>query len=150
MATLYLTRIQPNPPGRDVVRPGWATPDLLNGEWVEMASVSGARNLAGDVLQHNTYTSSGCSLTGQEVVLKFGTGELNQGQSIRLHTGPGADQWVENTFYMFLGRKWFIWNNDCGDRADLSFNNQQLDWASYGPSPREGILTRVVGTNRFT
>lgn len=50
---------------------------------------------------------------------------------------------------MYLGRDWFVWNNDCGDRATVTYNEQVIDTAGYALRPREGVLVRVYGTDRL-
>lgn len=148
MGGLYLTQIQPNPPGRDVTRSG-AAPGQLNAEWVEFAVVGGNRNLSGDVLSHLTFTTYGCTVTGSDPLWKFGALELQTGHRVRIHTGSGNAWWEGLVLHVYVGRGWFVWNNGCGDRAVLDFNGNVVDWAEYGPNPREGVLVRVQNTNRF-
>ena len=144
--SLYITQAQPNPPGKDTVRRGYATADQLNNEWLEFEARGGNRNLTGDTISHLTFGTA-CTVTGQEILMKFNEGTLNQGNRIRLHTGPGVSQWVGNVFHMYAGRDWFVWNNDCGDRATIKFQESVVDSAAYRPRPPEGILVRVVGTD---
>lgn len=138
MATLYLTAIQPNPPGRDD----------LNEEWVEFEAVGGTRNLINDVVTQLTFTDR-CEVTGEVELIRFNAGQLNEGQRVRLHTGSGTATWRGNTYHMYLGRSWFVWNNRCGDRATIRYDKSVVDRAGYGPSPREGVLYRVAGANTF-
>lgn len=76
---------------------------------------------------------------------------MKQGQRLRLHTGPGVNQWVGvgSLFHMYLGRGWFVRNNACGDRATIRFQDTVLDSAGYRPNPPEGVLVRVPGTDRL-
>jgi hypothetical protein len=147
MGTLQLTRIMPNPAGKDSSW-GRTTNDKLNQEWVEFVAVGGDRNLTGDKLLHRTYTTSGCILTGADELTTF-NGTLKLGQSIRVHTGSGQDYWEGPLFHLHLGRSWFIWNNGCGDQATLTYNGNTVDSASYSPNPPERTLVRVPGTNWF-
>ena len=150
MGTLYLTQIQPNPPGRDTVSPGKATAAQLNIEWVQVTLIgTDGRSLQGDRLDHSTYSSTGCMLLGNEKVIEFASGTLLPGQSMRVHTGPGESWWEGNLVHTYAGRNWFLWNNRCGDKAVFSFGQSVIDWAAYTPNPREGVLVRQQGTNRF-
>jgi hypothetical protein len=83
------------------------------------------------------------------VLVEFSEGVLRQGQRLRLHTGHGTNQWVGNTFHMYLGRDWFVWNNGCGDRVTVRYQQQVIDTAGYAPRPPEGVLVRVPGTDRL-
>jgi len=148
MSDLILTRIQPNPPGRDASRYGAISASQLNNEWVEFA-VRANRTMTGDELCHRTFTSNGCVPTGLEQLLKFSAGNLAAGTLVQVHTGSGQNHWAGGTYHMFLGRGWFVWNNSCGDRAELKYDSTILDWAEYNPAPREGVLIRVNGTNKF-
>lgn len=147
MGTLQLTRIMPNPSGKDSAG-GTTTNDKLNQEWVEFVAVGGDRNLTGDKLLNRTYTTWGCTLTGSQEVASF-SGTLKQGQSVRVHTGSGKPYWEHSTLHYYLGRSWFIWNNECGDEAAIIFNGAYVDRAGYTPRPPERVLVRIPGTSRF-
>jgi hypothetical protein len=147
MPDLYLVGAQPNPPGRDASRFGATTNAKLNEEWVEFEALA-ARNLSGDELSHVTFNGT-CQHTGQDVIFRFGTINLQRGQRVRVHTGVGTAQWVGNTLYVYAGRSWFAWNNGCGDRAFLSFNGNVIDSAYYDARPPEGELGRQAGTDKF-
>lgn len=144
MPDLYITMAQPNPPGRDRVPYGKATNAQLNEEWVEFRA-DADRRLDGDVLTHLTF-AAGCTVSGLDQLLSF-TGQLLRGQSIRIHTGSGTTYFDGSTYHMYVGANWYKWNNDCGDRATVSRNGYTIDSAGYGPRPREGILSRVPGTD---
>jgi hypothetical protein len=148
MSSLYLTKIQPNPPGRDAAG-GIALPGKLNEEFVEFEVRGASRNMSGDLLTQLTFRTGSCTVSGTDAIFKFGSIEIPPGRSIRIHTGAGSAYWDGNVLHAYAGRSWFVWNNDCGDRAALEFNGLVLDWAAYAPSPREGILVRVPNTNRF-
>ena len=147
MGTLQLTRIMPNPAGKDAAW-GRTTNDKLNQEWIEFAAVGGDRNLTGDRLIHRTYSPAACVVTGFDDLVTFGdVGSLLAGQSIRLHTGSGQNWWEGSVLHSYLGRSWFVWNNGCGDQATISYSGSTVDWAAYAPNPPERILTRIPSTN---
>ena len=146
MSELYIVAAQPNPPGRDTIY-GTATNDMLNREWVEFKAVQN-RNLHGDVLSHITFDRL-CKTTGSDELLRFGTGELKAGKRVRVHTGRGSNYWDGDTYHMYAGRSWYVWNNACGDRATLSYDNRVIDSAFYRPNPPEGILVRVQGADEL-
>jgi hypothetical protein len=148
MSTLYIVQAQPNPPGKDALRRGLATAYQLNEEWVEFEAINGDRNLVGDVVSHLTFSPT-CQVTGEDVLINFSDGTLRQGQRLRLHTGRGVNQWAGTTFHMYLGRDWFVWNNACGDRVTVRYQQSVLDSAGYAPHPPEGVLARVPGTDRL-
>lgn len=145
--SLYITSAQPNPPGRDTARPGMALNSTLNEEWVEFRA-NADRNLSGDQLFHETFTSQ-CVRTGSDLLHTFGAFRVNRGQHVRVHTGSGQPNWIGDTLHIYLNRTWFVWNNGCGDRATLAFNNAIIDSAGYAPRPPEGVLGRVAGTDRL-
>lgn len=147
MTELLVIAAQPNPPGRDVTRPGSTTNELLNQEWIEIAAQA-TRSVIGDELFHETFTA-GCLRTGVDALLRFPVGQLIARQRVRVCTGHGAPHWLGNTWYLYLNRDWFVWNNACGDRATLAYRGTILDSARYGPHPPEGVLHRVAGTDRL-
>lgn len=147
MPDLQIVAAQPNPPGRDTLRPGMATNQKLNEEWVEFAAQS-SRSLIGDVLRHETY-DQWCNRTGTADLCKFGSVQLQTGQRVRVCSGRGSDQWVGTTLFVFLNRDWFVWNNGCGDRATLLYQGTIIDSARYAARPPEGVLYRVSGTDRL-
>ena len=149
MATLYITRAQPNPPGKDTSRRGSATNAALNEEWVEFEARGGAVSIAGVSLTNLTF-GTGCRVSEERVVTSFSSGVLQPGESVRVHTGRGTAWREGNVWHLYANDDWFRWNNLCGDRATLWFNQQMVDWASYDPNPPEGVLQRQPGTNRLT
>lgn len=148
MSTLYIVQAQPNPRGRDTVRYGIATNDQLNEEWIEFEAIDGDRILTGDVVTHLTFSST-CAVTGTNDLVRFSDGTLPNGRRLRLHTGRGAKGWSGSIFHMYLDRQWFVWNNDCGDRATVRYDDRVVDTAGYAPKPPEGVLIRVYGTDRL-
>lgn len=147
MSTLYIVRAQPNPPGKDAAS-GQTTNERLNEEWLEFEAINGDRTLLDDQVLHLTFSNS-CSVTGQDVVFAFGSGTLNQGNRIRLHTGSGQPFWSGKVYHMYMGRGWFVWNNWCGDRITVRYHGSVVDSAGYAPRPPEGVLVRVPGTDRL-
>jgi hypothetical protein len=145
MPDVQVSAAQPNPPGRDTIRPGLATNSKLNEEWVELLAIS-KRNMVGDVLANQTYDHQ-CRVTSTQTVCKFPSIELDAGDRLRVHTGSGSAGWVGRTYHYYLGRSWFVWNNACGDCASLWYNDQRIDFARYDPRPPEGVLVRIAGTN---
>lgn len=148
MASLYLTRIQPNPPGRDRTRYSAPTNQQLNEEMVEFVATT-ERDLTGDELWHLTFSSQGCTNTGTDRLAKFESVKLSRGDRVMVHTGSGQNGWNGSTYHVYLGRRNYAWNNDCGDRASLAYNGTTIDWAQYDPNPREGLLKRIDNTNKF-
>lgn len=147
MADLIITSAQPNPPGRDVARPGVTSNSKLNEEWVEF-TVQRDRSLIEDQLSHLTFNNY-CHRTGQEVIFRFGIVRVKAGQRVRVHTGSGTDYWEGSLLHVYAGRSWFVWNNACGDRATLSYGGTVIDSAYYEPNPPEGVLVRQPGTDRL-
>jgi len=148
MGSLMLTRIFPNPPGRDAAG-GQTTNQKLNEEWVELRATGGSRSLVGDELTHRTHFSGTCTVSGADTLVKFAVATLQDGHTVRVHTGSGTP-WQEGTVHhVFLGRPWFVWNNRCGDQASIVYNGNLVDRATYAPNPPERVLVRNHNTNRF-
>ena len=83
-------------------------------------------------------------------VMSF-TGILAAGKVVRVHSGEPislADMHPEDAqgadFHLFTGRN-YIWNNDCGDSAELWNGGAWVDKGSYDPYPPEGRILRRVG-----
>ena len=148
MSTLYIVQAQPNPPGKDTVRQGYTTHAQLNEEWVEFEASGGDRILVGDAISHLTFSHT-CGVTGEDELTRFEGGTLPAGKRLRLHTGRGTPQWVGDVMHVYLNRGWFVWNNACGDRVTVRYQNQVIDTAAYAPYPPEGLLLRVQGTDRL-
>jgi hypothetical protein len=151
MSDLVLTRVLPNPRGKDRQPPFAAPNEKLVMEWVEFANAGRtAVNLQGHSLRHTTFNQS-CSRTGEDELMNF-TGTLQAGHSVRVHTGSGT-AWDEGTIrHLFAGRGNYAWNNVCGDVAVLrDAADGVVDWAQYDRNPPEGvILNRVTGANKFS
>ncbi len=107
-----------------------------------------SRILVGDVISHLTFSNT-CAITGEDQLIHIPGGTLPSGRRLRLHTGRGTDAWVMDIMHIYLNRNWFVWNNACGDRATVRYQNQVIDTAGYTPNPPEGVLVRIRGTNRL-
>jgi hypothetical protein len=150
MPRLLLTRVLPNPAGKDRTPANQVTNQQLNGEWVEFKNVHDkALDLNGLRVAHYTFTDR-CQHTGEDSIKTYGDAVLAAGWSIRLHTGVGSPS-IEGTIeHHYLNRRSFVWNNRCGDTAVLRWRDNLLDWACYDPQPPEGaVLNRIPNTNRF-
>ena len=152
MATLYIVQAKPNPPGKDAIRPGRATNEQLNEEWVEIEARGGTVSLVGVRLTHLA-SSAGCSSNGEQQAVQFSAGSLVAGQRLRIHTGT-SQYWAEaGRAHFHVGRTWFLWNNQCGDRPTLRLgrepNGLVLDWAAYDANPPEVVLVRVECPSRL-
>jgi hypothetical protein len=150
MPELLLTRVLPNPPGKDRTF-GRPSNDQLNAERIEFKNTT-ERSLSLEAVSifHFTFDRS-CVKTGEDRLTTF-RGTLNPGWTIRLHTGSGT-AWDEGHLtHLYIGRANYAWNNVCGDTAALRNSHGSLvDWAAYGANPPEGvILNRVPGTNKFS
>lgn len=151
MPDLLVTRVLPNPAGKDRLYPYPPSNDQLNAEWVEFGNVGGrVLSLDGVTISHYTFDRS-CSRTGEDLLTTF-NGTLDAGRSIRLHTGRGETRADGTVWHLYAGRSNYAWNNECGDTAVLRSGRQELiDWASYDPEPPEGaVLNRVPGTNKLS
>jgi hypothetical protein len=153
MSDLTITRLLPNPAGKDRTPSNQVTNAQLNGEWVQFKNASG-KNLSinGVSVTHRTF-GYGCAVHGEDQLTTF-NGVLPAGHSIRLHTGRGesSDDPQDSTLrHLFLNRGNFVWNNICGDRATLRVSSGgQIDSAYYDRNPPEGVvLERVQGTDRL-
>ena len=150
MGALLVTRVLPNPPGKDRRPPLAPSNDKLVMEWAEFQNVGrDVVDLQGCSLLHTTFNQS-CSRTGEDELMTF-TGTLQPGHSVRVHTGSGT-AWTEGTIrHLYAGRANFAWNNACGDVAVLKNAEKSLvDWAQYDRNPPEGtVLNRIHGTNKL-
>jgi hypothetical protein len=150
MTNITISRIKPNPTGKDRTRHGGASVAQLGAEWVDIKNTSASGiNLAGIALWHLAY-SSGQAQPQKVVDL---TGVLGGGQTLRIHSGQvrpltvlyqedlaGAD------FHGFTGSDNYTWNNDRLDAPGLvrTSQNAWIDRATYDANPPEGaILVRV-------
>jgi len=147
MPKLMVSRAHPNPSGRDRTPSHQVTAQQLTDEWIEFANTS-ALNLTLDGFALNHYTfDHACSKTGEDRLIEF-SGYLEKGHSLRVHTGSGSTFTEGQVKHVYLDRKNFIWNNQCGDTVVLRGALGVVDWASYAAQPGEGaVLQRVPGSN---
>lgn len=148
---LFLTRIKPNPAGKDRSRTG-ATPAQLAAEWVDFRN-DGSEPAPLDevVLYHRAYSGGTAKW---ERVIGF-TGTLPVGQTVRVHAGRARDvsvmkheDLVGADYHIFIGEDRYVWNNREGD-TPLLYNQQThstIDQASYDPFPPEGAVLVRQGT----
>lgn len=144
---LQISRIKPNPRGKDRTRLGHASPEQLGAEWVDVRNAGGSvAELGGIQLCHRAYSDDG---TSRMTVVTSLSGQLGSGRTIRVHAGQhrgegvlrhedqiGADR------HVFTGTDQYVWNNEEGDTAALFDTGQEryVDEASYAPNPPEGIV----------
>ena len=148
--TITVSRIKPNPTGKDRTRYGGASAAQLGAEWVDIKNTSaGGVNLAGIALWHIAY--SGGQAQAQRVVDL--TGVLGAGQTLRIHSGQTRplnvlfqEDLVGADFHGFTGNDNYTWNNDLPDCPGLvrTSQNAYVDRACYDANPPEGaILVRA-------
>lgn len=150
MINITVSRIKPNPTGKDRTRYGGASAAQLGAEWVDIKNTSAnGISLAGIALYHLAY--SGGQAQAQKVVDL--TGVLGAGQILRIHSGQTRplnvlyqDDLVGADFHGFTGSDNYIWNNDRPDCPGLvrTSQNTYVDRACYDAgSPQGAILVRV-------
>ena len=146
MKTLLITRIKPNPAGKDRNPNGSTDASQLAAEWVEFKNTGSAPvNLGGVILYHVAY-SLGFSQGRWDKIIGF-TGILEAGRTVRVHSGSGPQSVIRMEdllgadHHIFTNNN-YVWNNQKGDRPRLldSNLNQDVDQASYGPNPPEGQI----------
>jgi len=153
MKTLQISRIKPNPTGKDRSRYGVATPSQLGAEWVDIQNVGGASVILDGVeLNHIAYSGPEKKPTW-EAVCKL-TGSLGASQILRVHSGEQRPLLVLNAedlagadWHGFTGRDQYVWNNREGDTPALwdFLQSHWIDRASYSPNPPEGVVLVRVG-----
>jgi hypothetical protein len=149
MKTLLITRIKPNPAGKDRNRFGTATASQLAAEWVDFKNTgSAAVDLCGIELYHLAY-APGSTQGRWDKIIDF-NGILQVGRTVRVHSGSGPESVIRPEdragadHHLFTGRN-YVWNNREGDCPTLfdPMLNQNVDQASYDPYPPEGqVLVR--------
>lgn len=140
---LLITRIKPNPLGKDRNRLGRADAVQLAAEWVDFKNIGSVDIALRDVVLYHIAYSAGQGRW--ERVMGF-TGILEAGKTVRVHSGSGPvsvirmEDWLNADHHVFTNRDNYVWNNAEGD-APMLFDtqvNQQVDHASYDPYPPEG------------
>lgn len=148
MKTLQISRLKPNPSGKDKDRFGYAPAAQLGAEWVDIRnSGSAAVQLDGVKLFHVAFTNG--SPSHWEEIMTF-KGTLDAGAVLRVHAGKGPESALRPEdlhgarHHLFTNRDRYVWNNAEGDTARLTepSNNGDLetDKASYDPYPPEGVV----------
>lgn len=147
MKTLRITKIKPNPAGKDKSRGGYAPEAQLAGEWVDVTNNgTGGVELSGINLCHKAYKADGT--WEWDVVYSLPRHTLGRGEVLRVHTGKGPlavvrpeDQQGAN-WHSFTGHDRYVWNNDRSDTPLLYFvqEKQTVDQATYDANPPEGVV----------
>jgi len=160
MPEIYISRIKPNPAGKDRTRHGGATIAQLGAEWVDIYNnTSRPISLVGIALYHKVFRP-GQQPEWDKVVDLVGT--LPAGQTLRIHSGQKRSLDLLHTadvqgaaLHSFTGRDAYVWNNAEGDSPALwrASNKSWVDQTSYDPNPAEGAIltrsgTKLVGSTR--
>ena len=150
MKNLQITRIKPNPTGKDRGSSGTTSQSQLAGEWVDFKNIgSTAVDLAGVDLYHLAY-APGATQGRWDKIMTF-SGNLLAGHTVRVHSGSGPESVIKPEdrvsadHHLFTGRN-YVWNNKQGDSPTLfdPANEQNIDQAYYDPYPPEGqVLVRM-------
>ena len=142
---LTITKIKPNPAGKDRPPHGGPAASQLAAEWVDFRNDTG-RDVAldGVSLWHLTYAPG--RNPEWERISNF-SGPLPAGKTLRVHAGETRDLSVIRPedlagadYHAFTGDDAYVWNNRQGD-TPLLFNaaaKLTIDRASYDPNPPEG------------
>ena len=145
---LQITRIKPDPAGKDRNRYGQTSSSQLAAEWVDVRNDGAtAVNLAPIELWHRAY-HHGQNPTWERATTFTGT--LQPGKTVRVHSGSGPDSVIRDedrhgADHHVFTRKDYIWNNKEGDTPALYNRTTQttIDSASYDPHPPQGeVLIR--------
>jgi hypothetical protein len=145
MKSLLISSAKPNPAGKDKNKSGQASAAQLGGEWIDIRNTGAYPvDLSGVEVYHVAYDSAGQSRLALVTTL-YGT--LASGQVIRVHSGPGPEDYLYPLDRLgadrhHFTRKNYVWNNDKGDRPALwqSGSNEWVDKTYYDPNPREGAV----------
>lgn len=147
MTNLFISRIKPNPAGKDRTRYGGATIAQLGAEWVDIRNNSNGRiSLAGIEVYHLAFHPG--RQPEHEKVVDL-TGFLEAGQTLRIHSGQTRPLHVLRQedingaeLHAFTGRDNYVWNNAEGDAPGLWRPSQKawVDRTSYDPNPPEGAI----------
>ncbi len=149
MKPLLITRIKPNPTGKDRSRTGSTSASQLAAEWVDFRNTGSSPVDLGDIeLYHLAYTP-GSTQGRWDKVMDF-RGILYAGRTVRVHSGSGPDSVIQPgdragaEHHLFTGRD-YVWNNRQADSPTLfdTTLNQNVDQTFYNPNPPEGqVLVR--------
>jgi hypothetical protein len=150
---LTITRIKPNPAGKDRPPHGGPTPAQLAAEWVDFRNDQGqAVSLNGISLWHLTYAPGRDAEWAR--IMTFSEFTLANGKIVRVHSGIKRDLSVVRQedldgadYHAFTGDDAYVWNNKQGDTPLLfrATDKTTIDNASYDPNPPEGVVLVRVG-----
>lgn len=145
---LQVSKLKPNPSGKDRNRQGSPSPAQLGAEWVDLRNTGReAISLAGVELYHLAYNRASGKAEWQKITGFRGT--LGVGHVLRVHSGRSRPLTVLRPedltgakFHCFTGRDAFVWNNVEGDSAGLWRPKERvwIDKAFYDPHPPEGAV----------
>ncbi len=150
--SLYITRIKPNPAGKDRSPHGQTSAAQLAGEWVDFQNNGSAGvDLANVELYHRAYHQYGQEPTWEKV-MGF-KGILGAGETVRVHSGTGPlsvvrSEDLQGAKHHVFTEKNYVWNDKEGDTPALynAATQVTLDSASYDPNPPEGEALVRVGS----
>src|ERR1700687_622473 len=143
--TIRITKIKPNPSGKDRPRFGSPPPSQLAAEWVDLCNDSSQPAPLGTVgLYHIAYAPG--TATWRRVTTFSGT--LPAGAVVRVHAGRAregviaAEDMLGADYHLFTGEDAYVWNNREGDSPMLTdeTTNSTIDRAIYAPYPPEGAV----------
>jgi hypothetical protein len=145
---LQITRIKPNPAGKDRNRYGQTPASQLAAEWVDFKNNGTASFDCSQLeLWHRAYHHGQAPTWDKVMSFK---GSLQPGKTVRVHSGSGPDNVIRDEdrqgadFHLFTDKD-YVWNNKEGDTPALynPVTKVTLDSASYDPNPPEGeVLVR--------
>src|SRR4051812_41561612 len=123
MSNLQITKIKPNPSGKDRSRTGSTAASQLAGEWVDIKNVSTSPvKMDGVDLYYLAY-APGAAQGQWDKVTGF-TGVLPVGYTMRVHSGSGPENVIRQEdragaeYHVFTHRD-YVWNNRQGDSPTL-------------------------------
>ncbi len=149
MTTLQISKIKPNPSGKDRSRSGSTAAGQLAAEWVDIKNVGWSPvRMDGLALYHKAYME-GAAQPHWDKIMSFAC-TLPAGCTLRVHSGWGPDSSIRiedrigADIHVFTFRD-YVWNNNQGDSPTLfsPVLDQNIDQAFYDPFPPEGdVLIR--------
>ena len=154
MKTIRITKLKPNPVGKDRSAVGPLNPSQLAAEWVDIYNFGTSTvNPLGVELNNKAYSAAHPQGTWKSA-LNLPYLLLAPGQTLRVHAGQDrglglirAEDLFGAEHHAFTGRDQYVWNNKEGDTAGL-WGLRQMNWidtASYDPSPPEGVVLIRAG-----
>jgi hypothetical protein len=154
MKTIRITKLKPNPVGKDRPAVGPLNPSQLAAEWVDIHNFGTSTvNLLGVELNNKAYGPAHPQGTWKSV-LNLPHLLLAPGCTLRVHAGQNrglgairAEDLSGAEHHAFTGRDQYVWNNRQGDTAGL-WEQQPMTWidlASYDRNPPEGVVLVRAG-----